>query len=94
MNDEPHVLCLVSDDSNQVFLHADARGLDLLIKSLQRLRKKIDQDDCDHDHLMTESWGDGALTEPIGCEPDGQLVHHLKIYGWTDEWAKKNGFTR
>jgi hypothetical protein len=44
---------------------------------------------------MTEAWaGDGELTDAKGCEKEGQLVQHLKIYGWTDEWAKKHGFLK
>jgi predicted transcriptional regulator len=92
MNRENHILTLVADDSSQLHLHADAAGLDLLIRNLERLRSKIAQGECDHDHMMTESWGDGALTESMGCEEEGQVINHLKIYGWTDEWAKNHGF--
>ena len=45
-----------------MFIHADAAGLDLLIKSLSHIRKKIDENDCEHDHLMTEAWGGDELT--------------------------------
>jgi len=93
MNKSDHVLAVFADNDGQVFVHADAKGLDVFIKSLQRLRKKIDEDKCDHDHLMTEAWaGDGELTEAPGCEKEGHAVHHIKLYGWTDEWAKKHGF--
>jgi len=40
---------------------------------------------------MTESWGGDGLTEPVPIEKDGHIVHHVKIYGWTEEWAKKHG---
>jgi hypothetical protein len=92
MKKDDHVLVLVVEDSNQLFLHADAKGLDMLIKSLELLRSKIDQGECDHDHMMTESWGEGSLTEDLGCETQGNIIHHLKIYAWTEEWAKKHGF--
>ncbi len=63
--DDEHLLCFVTDDGGQLFIHADATGLDLLIKSLSNIRKKIDENDCDHDHLMTESWG-GAEKQAWG----------------------------
>lgn len=90
-----HVLSLITDDSGQAFLHADEKGLDILMAALQRLRGKIKEGKCDHDHLMTVAWaGDGELTEAKGCEREGQTVHHLKLYGWTDDWAKKHGFLK
>lgn len=90
-----HVLALFSDDEGQVFLHADDKGLEILITALERLRRKISEGKSDHDHLMTEAWaGDGELTEVQGCEKKEHLVHHLKLYGWTDEWAKKHGFLK
>ena len=90
-----HVLSLFSDTEGQAFLHADDKGLEILISALERLRRKIKEGVCDHDHLMTEAWaGDGELTDAKGCEKEGQLVQHLKIYGWTDEWAKKHKFLK
>lgn len=95
MKHPEHVLALFSDSEGQAFLHADDKGLEILITALQRLRRKIGEGQCDHDHLMTEAWaGDGELTDVPGCEKEGQLVQHLKIYGWTDEWAKKHGFLK
>ena len=93
MKNQEHVFALFADNDGQAFLHADDKGLEILITALQRLRQKISEDKCDHDHLMTEAWGgDGELTEIEGSENQGQLIHHLKLYGWTDEWAKKNEF--
>ena len=93
MNKSDHLLSILADHEGQLFVHADAKGLDLLIKSLQRLRNKLAEGKCDHDHLMTKAWaGDGELTESPGCEKEGDIVHHMKLYGWTDEWARKHGF--
>lgn len=92
MTQEKHDLTLVADGNNQLCLHADAAGLDLLIQNLQRLRRRVAQGECVHDHMMTESWGDGALSETIGCEKECQVIHHLKMYGWTDEGASRHGF--
>ena len=91
MNNQEHLLCFVADTERQLFVHADAAGLDLLIRILSHLRKRIDEDQCDHNHLMTESWGGQGLTEVPACEKDGRIVHHVKIYGWTEEWARKHG---
>lgn len=84
---------LTSDGDGVVHLHADKDGLDYLISSLQHLRDKIDQDICEHDHLMTESWGGHDLSEKNPLIPeDHSMVHHLKIMAWTDEWTEKHGF--
>ncbi len=92
MTNNSEVLCLVTDKNGQVFLHADAKGLDMLIKSLQQIRKKIDENICDHNHFMTEAWGGSELTEIRSLDRDWHICHHLKVFGWTDEWAKKHGF--
>jgi hypothetical protein len=91
MKNQDHLLCFVADEEGQLFIHADASGLDLLIRNLGNLRKRIDESECDHDHLMTKSWGSHELTEPHACEKDGKIIHHVKIYGWTEEWARKHG---
>lgn len=87
---EEHLLCFATDDDGQLFIHADAAGPDLLIKSLNNIRNKIDENECDHDHMMTESWGGYGLTDPTACAKEGRIIHHVKIYGWTEEWAQKH----
>jgi hypothetical protein len=87
-----HILTFTADrEGGQVFIHADAAGLDYLIRSLSRIRKHLDNNVCEHDHLMTDAWGGSELTER-GLENDAQTVHHVKIYGWTPEWVQKHGF--
>ena len=88
-----YTLTFVADGKGQLMVHADARGLAVLISSLERLKKKVEAGECDHDHLFTDAWAGGELSESLGCEKDGALVHHVKLYGWTEEWAKKHGFT-
>ena len=90
MKNQEHLLCIVTDDDGQLFIHADAAGLDLLIKSLSNIRKRIDDNECEHDHLMTESWGGYGLTEAPACEKEGRIIHHIKIYSWTEEWVQKH----
>ncbi len=94
MEDGKHVLCLMKDNDGQVLLHADGAGLDILITSLQNLRSKIDKNQCDHDHLFTESWGGTQLTETTQIDKKYDICHHFKINGWTDEWAIKHSFKK
>lgn len=93
MTDTPvsHFLSFSTDaDGNQVFVHADAAGLDFLIRSLTRLRQRLDEDICDHDHLFTNEWsGNGDLRTRVVGEGD-RLVHHVKLYAWTSEWVAKH----
>jgi hypothetical protein len=77
------------DDGDQVFIHADAGGLDYLIDSLTQIRRKLDEDVCEHDHLMTDAWGGQQLSERT-LDKDARLVHHVKMYGWTPEWIEKH----
>ena len=88
-----HVLCFATDnEGNQVFIHADAKGLDRLINSLTRLRQKLNENICDHDHFMSEAWGGSDLSKKVVAL--GQpliIIDHVKIYAWTEEWAQKHG---
>ena len=76
-------------DGNQVFIQADAAGLDYLIQSLTFLRHKLDENICEHDHLMTDAWGGRELSKST-LDEGARLVHHVKIYGWTPEWIEKH----
>jgi hypothetical protein len=87
-----YILSFATDaDGDQVFIHADAGGLDHLISTLARIRRKLDENICDHDHLMTDAWGGHELSEPT-MQNDERLVHQVKIYGWTPEWIEKHHF--
>jgi hypothetical protein len=87
-----HILSFTTDkEGDQVFIHADAAGLDYLMRSLSRIRRNIDADVCGHDHLMTDAWGGHELTER-GLDDGIHTVHHVKVYGWTPEWIQKHGF--
>lgn len=87
-----HTLAFVTDHKGQLFVHADAKGLAYLIGSLERLKKKVEAGECDHGHMHSDAWAGDELSESKGCETDGDIIHHVKLYGWTDEWAKKHGF--
>jgi len=58
----------------EVEIYLDDENLRFLIIRLQALRKKSK----DHMHFMTESWGEGSLSETLVGE-DVVLINHLKI---------------
>ena len=85
-----YLLSFATDiDGEQVFIHADRGGIDHLINSLTRIRRKLDDNICDHDHLMTQAWGGNELSDPI-LEGDQRGIQHVKIYGWTPEWIQNH----
>lgn len=88
-----HTLCFVCDGEGQIFLHADSAGLDALISCLEKLKKKTEAGQSDHDHLRTNAWAGSELSEEIGKE-EGQVIHHVKIYGWTEAKTKEHGFRK
>jgi len=90
MTEIDYVLSIASDGQGQLTVHADAKGLDLLIRRLSRMRDAVLEGNCPHEHLFSESWGAGDLSERV-LEGDGDLIHHLKIQGWTPEWVEKHG---
>jgi len=89
------MLSVVADPNGDVvYVHADLDGLEVLERSISALRRHVAQGDCQHDHFFTVAWGGSELTETMlnqertdGCKQ----VHHLKLYGWPDEWSKKYG---
>jgi len=89
-----HTLAFVTDHKGQLFVHADVNGLTLLIRSLERVRSKVAAGECEHDHLHTDAWAGTELSESKGCEMDGDIIHHVKISGWTSDAAMKNGFVQ
>jgi hypothetical protein len=88
------VLSAVAEpEGDVIYIHADAAGVAMLEKVVAHLKKGLGDGDCPHDHLMSLSWGGNELTESMlaqerakGCKQ----VHHVKVYGWTDEWASRH----
>ena len=88
-----HVLSFATDeDGDQLFIHADAAGLDHLIRSLTHIRKKLDDNICEHDHLMTDNWAGPELSAKT-MGGGIHLIHHVKVCGWTPEWILKHGLS-
>lgn len=87
-----HLLSLVtSENGDQVFLHVDLAGVTKLISELNYIRKELEEKDCPHSHLFSEDWGGWELTATKLKDQKDEinLVHHLKIYGWSEEWKNK-----
>ena len=85
---------VTNPDGDVVYIHADAAGVAALEAVVAYLKEALAAEDCPHDHLRFPSWAGSELTETMlsqerenGC----RQVHHVKIYGWTDEWAAKHG---
>jgi len=93
---EKHLLALVADpDDGQVHLHADLGGVDFLIGELEKIKKQLLAEECPHTHLFSEEWGGGELSVSTMLDNrQGLPVHHLKVFGWNEEWVEKHGFTR
>ena len=58
----------------QVEVFFDQEGLDFLLDRLTRIKGGK----TDHYHMMSDSWGDGGLSE-AKYYPHSLLVHHLKL---------------
>jgi hypothetical protein len=92
--EQPHLLSFVTDDSGSyVAVHADLAGITMLIDELEALREQLELNDCPHTHL--NSWGTGQRpltnTKLANQANEVNVVHHVKIYGWNEEWAVRHG---
>ena len=82
---DDHLLTFSIDESGeQLFIQADAAGLDLFIRSLTRLRAKLAEGSSDHDHLMSEAWGSYELSTSLPSASN-RTIQHVKIRAWTPE---------
>jgi hypothetical protein len=90
MSEPDHFLSITTDvEGQQVFVHVDAAGLDHLIRSLTRLRQKLEKGVSDHDHMMTDAWAGEELSTPRVAE-GARGVQHIKIWAWTPEKIREN----
>ena len=96
MGAEKRLLAFVAaEGSDEIFLHVDKEGAGILIAALERIQRALESDEVDHEHLFSEEWGGWELSVSDQVDKGrGRPIHHLKIYGWTDESAEKNGFAR
>lgn len=93
MDNVKHVLSFVSNaEGNMLSIHMDRDGIDYLIDKLSLLRQLIDRGECEHCHLFTaDSIGsDLSSTKLVGSIDETTIVQHVKLYGWTQEWAERH----
>lgn len=92
------MLSIVTEPNGDVvYVHADSAGIVELEAAVARLKKRLLAGDCPHDHLMSASWGGGELSETMLAEEQGKgcrQVHHITLYGWNEEWARKHGLKK
>jgi hypothetical protein len=91
---DKYLLSVVAEkDCDTIYIHANKDGLDLLSRSIDRLRKNLERNDCAHDHFFTAAWAGDELTETMlnqESEKGCKQIHHVKLYSWTYEWVKKH----
>jgi hypothetical protein len=91
---DPHLLSFVTSASGgYLAVHADLAGITMLIDELEILREQLEQNDCPHTHLFSpEAAGSELTPTKIADQKDeNNVVCHVKIYGWNEEWAVRHG---
>ncbi len=94
---EKHLLSFVTDENGgQVVIHVDLAGVEFFIEELNRIKEKLEENDCPHTHLFTEERGGSELSNSkiVDQKDERNQVHHVKIYGWNEEWRRKNRLKR
>jgi hypothetical protein len=93
MDKVKHLLSFVANtEANMLSIHLDRDGITYLIERLTLLRDLIDRGECEDCHLFTaDSVGsDLSSTKITGKAEEAIVVQHVKLYAWTQEWAKKH----
>ena len=90
---QPHLLSFVtSEDGGYLAIHADLAGVTMLIDELESLREQLVLGDCPHTHLFShDAAGELTMTKLTDQKHENHVVHHVKIYGWNEEWAQRHG---
>jgi hypothetical protein len=91
---EPHLLSFVTDGAGEsLVVHADLAGITMLIDELELLRAQLEENDCPHTHLFSLVSQGAALTATKLTDQKGEvnIVKHVKVYGWNEEWARRHG---
>ncbi len=94
MKPTKHLLSFVTnEDGTIVTVHVDRDGVQCLIKELELIRSRLDEDQCEHCHLFSDPdiAGDAlSVSKLSNQESEQNIVHAVKIYGWNAEWAVRN----
>lgn len=63
----------------------------MLIDELESLREQLEMNDCPHTHLFGITPNDKLSTTKLADQEDEvNIVQHVKIYGWNEEWARRH----
>ena len=66
MEKEKYLLSVSTEkDGDTAYIHANKKGLQKLFQSIERLKRKLEKNECDHDHFFTEAWAGDELTESM-----------------------------
>jgi hypothetical protein len=90
----PRLLSFVTNrEGNMVSIHMNQDGLTYLLEKLESLKALVANGQCEDAHLFTsDSIGNELSSTKLESVPtEINLVQHVKLYGWTDEWASAHG---
>ena len=89
---DPLLSFVTSRSGDYLAIHLDLLGVDKLIDELQLIKNQLEMDDCPHSHLFAWDSENGLTQSKIETQSnENNIVQHVKIYGWNEEWAKKHG---
>ena len=94
MSKSNHLLSFVSNgQGNMITIHADLAGVELLIAELVGLRDLLKIGECPHTHLhsMEEAGGHLSVAKLQDQPEEVNHVHHVKMYGWNEQWKSRHG---
>lgn len=77
MRKNEHILTFeLSEDGDELDIHCDEQGLNMLIQSLHRLSNANQ-----HEHLLSPSWGGSQLSEEKQSE-QSKLINKITFHRW------------
>ena len=76
------------EEAEQIFIHGDAAGLEFFANSLLKIAEQAKSGEFPHDHFFTEEWGGNELSSEPQSE-NGNLINHVKVYGWPNTLGSK-----
>jgi hypothetical protein len=68
----------LNKEDERLEIHGDREGL----MSFAKLLIEMINNNSQHRHLMTKSWGGEELTEDL-IGKDNELINHVKIFYWS-----------
>jgi hypothetical protein len=91
---DDYLMSFVTDATGAyVAVHLDLQGVKNLIRELEGIKRQLELNDCPHSHLFSCAGPPDGLTgtKIASQENEVNIVHHVKIYGWNEEWAERHG---